>query len=129
MMGLVKMLVGLVGLVGLHVLTGRTSIATVPFHQSIQNDLVPSLRRRLLQSSTNKKPIVHTFYHEYNAAAGGTGMTTAADQALLKVWVDEWTEAGWNPKILNMEDARQHPQFDTVNKMLDGLPFKYYDVS
>jgi hypothetical protein len=140
MKGLTKMLAGLLmglaSLVALHVFTGRTSIAApLPFHHhstSIQNDLVPSLRSRrlLLQSSTsNKNPIVHTFYHEYNAAAGGTGMTTAADQALLKVWVDEWTAAGWNPVILNMEDTRQHPQFDTMNKMLDGLPFKYYDVS
>ena len=86
-----------------------------------------SIRRRLSQQSN--KPIVYTFYHEFNAAAGGTGMTTAADQALLQVWVDEWSRAGWNPKILNMEDVRQHPQFQTVDAMLDGLPFKYYDVS
>lgn len=72
---------------------------------------------------------MHTFYHEFNAAAAGTGMTSAADQALLKVWVDEWTSAGWNPKILNMEDVRQHPQFESINAMLNGLPFKYYDVS
>jgi len=86
----------------------------------------PPIRRRL-QSNSNERPVMHTFYHEFNAAAAGTGMTTAADQALLKVWVDEWTSAGWNPKILNMEDVRQHPQFESINAMLNGLPFKYYD--
>ena len=86
-----------------------------------------SIRRRLALQSN--KPVVYTFYHEFNAAAGGTGMTAAADQELLQVWVDEWSQAGWNPKILNMEDVRQHPQFQTVDAMLDGLPFKYYDVS
>jgi hypothetical protein len=110
-------------------LTGWTMMIMMMLYQQ-QETILPqdsSIRRRLTQQSN--KPIVYTFYHEFNAAAGGTGMTTAADQALLQVWVDEWSRAGWNPKILNMEDVRQHPQFQTVDAMLDGLPFKYYDVS
>jgi hypothetical protein len=72
---------------------------------------------------------MHTFYHEFNAGSGGTGMTREADQALLKVWIDEWTAAGWDTRILSMEHVQQHPQFHTLSTMLDGLPFKYYDVS
>ena len=89
------------------------------------------LRRRLLEDFTMKqKPVIYTFYHGFNGAVGsGTGMTTEADQVLLKIWKGEWSTAGWIPRVLTLEDARQHPHFGTLDTMLSGLPFKMYDVS
>mmetsp|Transcript_33084 Transcript_33084/g.54637 ORF Transcript_33084/g.54637 Transcript_33084/m.54637 type:complete len:149 (-) Transcript_33084:566-1012(-) len=94
-------------------------------------------RRRLMgdeetyagHQSTHHKPIIYTFYHDYNSADNsGTGMSSEADQVLLKIWQGEWQNAGWIPRILTLEDARQHPHFNTFDGMLNGLPFKMYDV-
>jgi hypothetical protein len=92
---------------------------------------VAVLRRRLLEEHTmNQKPVIYTFYHGFNGAVGsGTGMTTEADQVLLKIWKGEWSTAGWIPRVLTLEDARQHPHFGTLDSMLNGLPFNMHDVS
>jgi hypothetical protein len=79
--------------------------------------------------TTTQKPVMYTFYHEFNGAEGsGTGMTSETDQVLLKIWKGEWATAGWIPRVLTLEDARQHPHFKTMDTMLNGLPFKMYDV-
>jgi hypothetical protein len=101
------------------------------FHKGKSN-----LRRNLLQEINsrslevqNKKPIIYTFYHNIDGSdGGGTGMNSEADRVLLKIWRDEWITAGWIPRVLTMEDARQNPYFKTLDRMLDGLPFKMYDV-
>lgn len=81
-------------------------------------------------TSNEMKPIIYTFHHQFNdGEGGGTGMTKEADQILLDTWREEWKRAGWIPRVLTMEDARQHPHFLTLNLMLDGLPFRTYDVS
>lgn len=107
---------------------------------SLGQDNGPILRRRLFgqtgdgaqnarSARTTQKPVMHTFYHEFNGAEGsGTGMTSETDQVLLKIWKGEWATAGWIPRVLTLEDARQHPHFRTLDTMLDGLPFKMYDV-
>lgn len=99
-----------------------------------------TLRRRLSGETSDgapgvqlptktQKPVMYTFYHEFNGAKGSaTGMTTETDQVLLKIWKGEWAIAGWIPRVLTLEDARQHPHFKTLDTMLNGLPFKMYDV-
>lgn len=107
--------------IGLSVLHNRTS------------DDSGLVRRRLIDEvgsfSSKPKPIIYTFYHQFNGAeGGGTGMTAEADQVLLQLWKSEWANAGWVPRVLTLEDARQHPHFGTLDGMLNGLPFKMYDV-
>jgi hypothetical protein len=100
-----------------------------------------NLRRHLLQEigprnlaeaqviQSKKKPIIYTFYHHIDGTnGGGTGMDSKADDVLLKIWREEWMIAGWIPRVLTMEDARQNPYFKTLDRMLDGLPFQMYDV-
>jgi hypothetical protein len=98
---------------------------------SLGGKSIAVLRRRLLEEHTvQQKPVIYTFYHGFNGAVGsGTGMTAEADEVLLKIWKGEWSTAGWIPRVLTLEDARQHPHFGTLDNMLNGLPFKMYDVS
>jgi len=38
---------------------------------------------------------------------------------LVKVWKEAWSEAGWTPIILNIDDAMHHPEYDLlVSKLL-----------
>jgi hypothetical protein len=34
-----------------------------------------------------------------------------ADEALLQAWKKAWYDAGWNPRIISLEDAKNHPNF------------------
>ncbi len=36
--------------------------------------------------------------------------------------------SGWNPVVLTLETAKQHPDFQKISALLDG-PFGEYDVS
>jgi hypothetical protein len=109
-------------------------LCSLAFIDTNGSSAMASLRRRLSDESGSisqtQKPIIYTFYHDYNGADGsGTGMSSEADQVLLKIWHGEWQNAGWIPRILTLEDARQHPHFNTLDGMLNHLPFKMYDVS
>jgi len=76
-------------------------------------------------------PVMHTFYtridpdkhHKY------TGMTDEADAKLLLTWKAAWRSAGWEPKILTLEDAQSHPLYEEFDERLDldVVPFGQYD--
>eukprot|EP00542_Grammatophora_oceanica_P002946 CAMPEP_0194065090 /NCGR_PEP_ID=MMETSP0009_2-20130614/84813_1 /TAXON_ID=210454 /ORGANISM="Grammatophora oceanica, Strain CCMP 410" /LENGTH=134 /DNA_ID=CAMNT_0038717821 /DNA_START=119 /DNA_END=520 /DNA_ORIENTATION=- len=52
----------------------------------------------------------------------GTGMTDEADAAMLRVWQEEWTDIGWDPVILTLEDAKQHPRYEEFATKLENVP-------
>eukprot|EP00542_Grammatophora_oceanica_P009039 CAMPEP_0194042814 /NCGR_PEP_ID=MMETSP0009_2-20130614/14554_1 /TAXON_ID=210454 /ORGANISM="Grammatophora oceanica, Strain CCMP 410" /LENGTH=250 /DNA_ID=CAMNT_0038686809 /DNA_START=62 /DNA_END=814 /DNA_ORIENTATION=+ len=55
-------------------------------------------------------------------------MTQQADDELLQLWKDEWSKAGWEPRLIGIEEAMRHPQYAQYNSILDGLPnLKVYD--
>ena len=69
-------------------------------------------------------PVIHTFFEKVDQA---TGMTDEADRALIKAWLDAWREAGWRPVVLTLEDARMHPDFEDLDRILGDFPFGNYD--
>jgi len=76
-------------------------------------NLFTGLRRRRLSSVESvRKPIIFTFYD-------GDESSNQEEQVLLKIWKDEWQNAGWIPRLLTLEDARQHSHFQTFNSMLE----------
>jgi hypothetical protein len=72
------------------------------------------------------RPIIHTFYTRI-AGKKETGMTDDADQELLNAWKDEWTRHGWEPRVIGIETAQQHPDYGRLNAILEGLTMKTYD--
>lgn len=69
-------------------------------------------RRRLSGINPVDRPIIYTFYD-------GDASHQTEEQVLLKIWKDEWQNAGWVPRLLTLEDARQHKHFQTLNSMLE----------
>jgi len=67
---------------------------------------------RGLSGASPTRPIIFTFYD-------GEASNETEEQVLLSIWKDEWQNAGWVTRILTLEDARQHPHFQTFNSMLD----------
>lgn len=61
------------------------------------------------------RPIVYTFYEEVEE--GGYG-----DAEMRAVWEDVWHEAGWEPKVLSLKDARSHPDYVRFERTLRDVP-------
>lgn len=83
---------------------------------------VKSSRRVKKNKNEPNKPIIFTFYNEIDEKYKHTGMTDRADQDLLKLWKKKWTEAGWDPRILDMNDAKDHRRFKEFDKKLQQVP-------
>lgn len=89
-----------------------------------------TISSRSLQA-VQPKPVMHTFYaridpekfHKY------TGMSDEADSQLILAWKAAWEATGWETRILTLDDAKLHPDYDKFDKLLDleKVPFGYYD--
>ena len=77
------------------------------------------------------KPIIYTFYSTIDPSIKHTGMTDSADESLLQVWKEKWTEAGWDARLLNLDDAKRHPKFSEFDEKLQKIslngPNEYYN--
>eukprot|EP00957_Ditylum_brightwellii_P095583 7281021-Ditylum_brightwellii.AAC.1 len=77
-----------------------------------------------LDEAVSDLPVMHTFFERVEK---NTGMTDTGDDMLLETWVDMWKDAGWNPIILGVEDAKKHPDFEELNQMLEDFKFNDYN--
>ena len=60
------------------------------------------------------RPSMYTFYNPLFEDAFVTKMTPKGDAALIAEWKRTWFNYGWEPKVLNYEDAKKHPDFDEI---------------
>lgn len=96
--------------------------------------------RRVLSSSTNHDhphhhhshpgekmvPIMHTFYIPIEDKKE-TGMSKDSNQKLIEAWTEEWRRHGCEARVIGMETAQQHPDFEHYNMLLDGLNLSTYE--
>ena len=70
--------------------------------------LSPYIRTLLAGDSVAERPIMHTFYQE----------AKEGEDDLLEVWKSEWNRAGFDTKVLTIEDARSHEYFEEMEKVI-----------
>ena len=54
------------------------------------------------------RPRMYTFYHRVPTTA-----KESTDQETLDVWKEEWTRAGFDARVLTLDDATAHPNFNS----------------
>ena len=69
--------------------------------------------RFLRESSDDHRPKMYTFYRRVEIGAAND-----TDVALLDLWREEWTRAGFDAKILTLDNAKAHPSFASYQKTL-----------
>jgi len=77
-------------------------ICTIVFFRS-------ALQVQLLDDAN--RPVIHTFFEK----------DISTDTDVLEIWKDEWSRAGFRPKILTLKDARTHPYFEEMEAILKPI--------
>jgi len=72
--------------------------------------------RYLTESATDRPfpapvPVMHTFFHSLDIS----------EDYVLDLWKTEWTKAGFLAKVLTMEDAKKHPDFEMVKNIMEPI--------
>jgi hypothetical protein len=62
---------------------------------------------------------MHTFFE---VVSSWTEKERQANKNLLAVWERLWGAAGWKTKIITLADAKAHPDFKDLNRILDTVP-------
>ena len=131
-----KVRTGCNSLVGLTVVILITSF-TVMVHLKQNRDLwmkktqtkaqVTSINKELptLSSaavSMAESPVVYTFFDDldnvYDQRRGGK-TTSSEDHEILDAWTYSWKSMGFNPKVLTLNDAKRHPDYERFSNLLD----------
>lgn len=73
-----------------------------------------------------ERPVMYTFYSEIGGIKQ-TGMTSAADNQLLTAWKQVWKEHGWEPRVIGLDAAEQHPHYAQLNALLSTVDFSTYE--
>jgi len=69
--------------------------------------------------SLSERPVIHTFFHSRGKV----------EEAVLQVWKREWSNYGFETKVLTIEDAKKHPDFEKVESIMEPLHTKMgYDA-
>mmetsp|Transcript_31837 Transcript_31837/g.45272 ORF Transcript_31837/g.45272 Transcript_31837/m.45272 type:complete len:336 (-) Transcript_31837:109-1116(-) len=78
-----------------------------------------------------RRPIIYTFQEkkvldtdtDTNTDTNANNIDTDLRQK-LEFWLNSWERAGWDARILYLDDALRHPDFDTLEKILNQImPF------
>jgi len=100
------------------------------------NVLPDVVNRQLLVESENydylvesqfdaQRPVMYTFFEPVEG--GCCGMSQQAHEDLVKAWEDAWQMRGWDTKVLNEADAKDHPDFEAFQQKLIDANVSEYD--
>ena len=88
----------------------------VKCEKSILNDPATVVKKE-----KRDRPIIYTFFEGRDGIH--SGRYYREQQELLKIWMEVWSDAGWEPKVLTLEDAKKHPDYEKYsNKILHDQP-------
>lgn len=90
--------------------------------QVICDDTVQQVHNnRTIHKKNSTRPIIHVFYEPIAPEQRFTSMTDDDDAALLDFWKKTWSAAGWEPRVLTLQDAKQHALYDSFQQELEHL--------
>ena len=76
-------------------------------------------------TTDGSRPIMHTFFEE--VPGGCCGASSSGHNNLLNAWKSAWERAGWDTKILTIEDSKKNSYFDSFERVVAGLQIDDYN--
>lgn len=93
----------------LEIITFQLNIPSALSINSIRNLRDPSTETDK-DGRNEKRPLIYTFFEI------GDDVTLQEHAKLLATWAELWSEAGWEPRVLTLEDAKKHPNYEKFSK-------------
>lgn len=66
----------------------------------------------------SNRPVIFTFYEPVDY------LQYQDPGSLLEAWKEAWSNAGFQPIVLSLQDSKRHPNYKHILPMLDGIQFK-----
>ena len=66
--------------------------------------------------NSESRPVIYTFFELKRRIRKSE--PSKAHMELLETWKDLWSQAGWEPRILTLDDAKKHPDFEKYSKAI-----------
>ncbi len=82
--------------------------------------------RMASENDQDPVPIMHTFF-EADEKGYCCGMLNSGHEMLLNAWEQAWQNRGWRTKILTLEDAKLHPEFEIYQDKLKKIGLTEYN--
>ena len=112
-----KMFALTVGLLAFSIFTLTEPRNIQALSQSDQG-LIATRRMSFFQPKRNRRPVMHTFYTKVKDG----------EDALLDVWATEWEKAGFDTKVLTLQDAKKHRYYKKMKKVIEPLFGEKYNA-
>lgn len=71
------------------------------------------------KEESQMNPVVHTYF-----APSSDDATRKEQETVLELWKKNWTDHGWDARVLTEEVARRHLQFKPYQEAIEMLPIK-----
>jgi len=101
---------------------GNTAVAAAPCRATDLSACTAAI--------ADKQPGPKTMHTFFEVVSSWTEKERQANQNLLAVWECVWGRAGWKTRIITLADAKAHPDFKDLSRILDTIPLgtnKMYD--
>ena len=76
---------------------------------------------RTLVQKEKKRPPMYTFFQMKRISTGGRLDTNGKHEEMLETWKKSWYTRGFDPIVLNLEDAKKHPAFEHYSSKFEKL--------
>lgn len=70
-------------------------------------------------------PVMNTFWEP--VPGGCCGASEEGHNKLIAAWKSSWENRGWETRILTLDDAKRHPDFDKLEEILQQLDVNDYN--
>jgi len=104
-------------------------ISVALYGQLLFSPLEEQYERRVEEDTQKEvRPIMYTFFQQRENEHGDLLENETQDtEAQIKVWKELWNKAGWDAKVLTIEDAEKHPDFEKYSQdILKENPRLFY---
>mmetsp|Transcript_41692 Transcript_41692/g.50762 ORF Transcript_41692/g.50762 Transcript_41692/m.50762 type:complete len:337 (+) Transcript_41692:38-1048(+) len=97
-----------------------------PLHRNLSYDKLESHTSKYQTGGDgdSSRPVMNTFFSLRSRT--GEYLPTPKDMQIdpLRQWEQAWQDAGWDTRILTLEDARNHPDFEYYTTILSAIHFR-----
>lgn len=69
-----------------------------------------------MSSTINNKTKIYAFYEKIN------DQIDSEYQKIIELWKNSWIKNGWEPIILNLNDSKKHPDYESFYNIIKNYP-------